>query len=464
MGRAREYRQRLKYTVSSARQKTLEQQLEVQLTAELGMSLVEARLLAGRLSPWILTRPELLGPNQIAFDEAVAGRESFSRGPTPVTRTIKLTPFDLEDLELEEEFGLPALQLGRVLRLVEEADRQDALLSARQLTLLCNIAPSSLRRRLQRVRRLGIWVPVRGLGQLERDQGGLYRSTWVLSAYLQGKAVEALRRQGAIARARLGELVRQFLTLAQRLGEGEAGPENSEQWQWAALVKACPPERLAALAAGRLAGGNGACDWVAFSRQLQADFALSPARLQAITELVAEVTSSLGSDRVPGQVIYWAVAADEPAGKPLSSCRLVPVRLLYWDRSDDPDRSGNRDANRVQDLKLARIQRFAQAAKEAGAYLSYADLSYLLGIHTAALSRMVREHQPGSVPLRGSECDIGRGITHRARVIELYLEMHTETEIVARTGHSYESIENYLRDFATVLVLSERGLTPTMIR
>jgi hypothetical protein len=461
MGRAREYRQRLKYTVSSARQKTLEQQLEVQLTAGLGMSLVEARLLAARLSPWILSRPELLKPNQFAFP-AVAGRDSFSRGPAPVTRTIKLTPFDPEDLDLEEEFGLSALQLGRVLRLVEEADRQDALLEARQLTLLGNITPSSLRARLERVRRLGIWVPVRGLGRPAREQGGLYRSTWVLSAYLQGKPVETLRRQAAISRARLGELLRQFLVLSQRLGEGE--PDGPEQRQWAALVKTCPAERLTALAAGRTGGDGVPGDWAVFARRLEADFALSPARLQAITDLVQEVTRSLGSDRAPGEVIYWAVAVDEPAGKPLASCRLVPVRLLYWDPSDDPDRSSNRDANRVQDLKLARIRRFSQAAREAGAYLNYADLSYLLGIHTAALSRMVREHSPGPVPLRGSERDIGRGVTHRARVIELYLEMHTETEIVARTGHCYESIESYLRDFATVLVLSERGLTPTMIR
>jgi len=60
------------------------------------------------------------------------------------------------------------------------------------------------------------------------------------------------------------------------------------------------------------------------------------------------------------------------------------------------------------------IRRFGQAAKEAGAYLNYADLSGLLGIYTAVLSRLVREHQPGSVPLRGYECDIGRGITHPA--------------------------------------------------
>ncbi len=125
---------------------------------------------------------------------------------------------------------------------------------------------------------------------------------------------------------------------------------------------------------------------------------------------------------------------------------MIPTKLTYWDPSDEPDRVTNRDVNRVQDIKISRIQRMSQEAKEQGACLNYADhLSYLLGLHTAALSRMVREHSGPSIPLRGSECDIGRGITHRrTRVIELYLQMHTETEIVSRGGHSYEAIENYI--------------------
>ncbi len=58
----------------------------------------------------------------------------------------------------------------------------------------------------------------------------------------------------------------------------------------------------------------------------------------------------------------------------------------------------------------------------------------------------------------------GAGSPTAGRIIQLYLEMHTETEIVARTGHSYEAIENYIKEFAAVLVLSERGLTAPLIR
>lgn len=464
MGRAKEFRQRLRYTVASARHKTLEHQLSVQLERELGMSRVEAGLMSLRLSRWIVAQPEVLAPNQMLF-EAQAGRRSFGRGRLTAGKTIRLTPFDAEDLELEEEFGLEALQLGRMLRLVEEAERQDALLSAKQLTLLLNISPSSLRRRVGEVRERGIWVPLRGLSHQAQERGGLYRSSWVLSGYLKRQPVERLRRQAGISRSRFAELAGALSALAELRRRGEELEGDPETAQWTELLEGLSPERLAELAATRPGGPPPTSgDWQSFSRHLREDFALSPAKLRAITDLVEEVLSSLRDGRRPGQVAYWAVAADEPAGKPLASCRLVPVKLSYWEDSDDPDRSVNRDANRVRDVKIARIGRLAQEAKRAGAYLTYADLGYLLGIHTAAISRLVRDASPEPVPLRGSECDIGRGISHRTRVIELYMQMHTESEIVSRTGHSYESIENYLKDFARCLVLRERGLAPTMIR
>jgi hypothetical protein len=42
--------------------------------------------------------------------------------------------------------------------------------------------------------------------------------------------------------------------------------------------------------------------------------------------------------------------------------------------------------------------------------------------------------------------------------------MHTETEIASRTGHSYESIENYINEFANIYVLYSRGMPLALIR
>ncbi len=186
MGREKEYRQRLKYQVASAKKKTLENHVAVELKSNLGISETEARLLASRIGRWLLLRPQVRGPEQIIV-EAADGRNSFVRNGRGVTTKVKLTAFSPKDLELELEMGLAAMQLGRVLRLIEEGYAQDALLSAKQVGMICNLTPTSLRNRLQEVRRLGIWVPIQGLCRRAREQGGMPRSTWAMARYLGGQ-------------------------------------------------------------------------------------------------------------------------------------------------------------------------------------------------------------------------------------------------------------------------------------
>jgi hypothetical protein len=68
------------------------------------------------------------------------------------------------------------------------------------------------------------------------------------------------------------------------------------------------------------------------------------------------------------------------------------------------------------------------------------------------------------IPTRGNMHDIGPGISHAQKIIKLYLEGHTETEIKFKTAHSYESIENYLRKFTKVVGLTDMGLNLNQVR
>ncbi len=92
------------------------------------------------------------------------------------------------------------------------------------------------------------------------------------------------------------------------------------------------------------------------------------------------------------------------------------------------------------------------------------DLAVLMGIHVTAIRHAMSDHPEVIVPTRGRVKDIGRGVSHKTRIVELYLQMHTETEIVERTGHCYESVEAYLREFARVLTLADQGMNAVMIR
>ena len=461
MGRAKEYRQRLKYQVASARKKTLESLLSVRFIEELGMSETEARLLGYRTSSWISNQPGIRGPNQILSD-AVSGRDAFSRKHKALKK-IRLTPYDIEDLDLQLEFGLSTMQTGRILRLIEEAYRQDALLSAKQLTVLCNITPTSLRSRLAGLRREGMWVPVAGLSRVDRERGGELRSAWALARYLNGESLAEVRRTAALSREAFRQLWSPFSHVARSILKGGFKQGDPEEEAWAAIVHAVPEKTLLPLLEEPGVPPSFG-DWASFMNELMVDFALSPVKARALREIGEEMLTALSDSRPDGDVVYWAVASTEPAGKSLEACRLVPVSLTLIDPEDVPPPDVNRDLNRLSDIKFRKVLRYATQAKYAGGYLTYADLGYLLGIHPEAISRLVRSHPAVAVPLRGVECDIGRGVTHRKKIIQLYLEMHTETEIVARTGHSYEAIENYLKEFAAVLVLAERGLTVPLIR
>lgn len=60
--------------------------------------------------------------------------------------------------------------------------------------------------------------------------------------------------------------------------------------------------------------------------------------------------------------------------------------------------------------------------------------------------------------------DIGKGVSHKTRIIELYLKNYQYTDIQRQTRHSTESIERYIQDFSRVVMLLNNGLNISDIR
>lgn len=461
MGREKEYRQRLKYQVHSVRKKTLEGQIAAQLRDELGMSQVESRLLARRMEHWLLGLAGVRSHNQL-LTKASSGRERFRRKGKAALKEIKLTPFSEEDLDVELEYGLKTMQAGRIARLMEEAYGQDALLTVKRLTLLTNITPTSLRGRLAHFREHGVYLPFLGMSKKARERGALLRSTWVLSRYLAGNPLAGIRKTAAMSKGRFQDLLVSFSYFAQNLSfNPPLGVRELEEWL--ALLNSTPrptlKEMLPVVSASPPQGDEGEVEF-----ELRTAFGMSPVKVRAVMQMFGELKSTLLDEREANTVIYWAVSASEPAGKPLEACSLVPVKLTLIEEGDVSDPKKDPDFNRVSEMKYNKALRYATQAKYSGGYLTYADLGYLLGIHPSAISELVQKQKKIIIPLRGSECDIGRGITHRREIIRLFMEVYTESQIAARTGHSYESIESYIREFGTVLLLKEQGLSAPLIR
>jgi len=182
-------------------------------------------------------------------------------------------------------------------------------------------------------------------------------------------------------------------------------------------------------------------------------------------EELRSLSRRLGLERQQeGQLVFFAIDADEGARAKLTEARHIAVKLNYFTEEDAERGPYSESPKRVAELKFGRIVRYATESRAQGALLSLPDLAVLMGIHVDAIRRQLAAHPGMVVPTRGRVKDIGRGVTHRAQIVELYLQMHTESEIVDRTGHAYESVEAYLREFARVVTLADRGMNAVMIR
>ena len=63
------------------------------------------------------------------------------------------------------------------------------------------------------------------------------------------------------------------------------------------------------------------------------------------------------------------------------------------------------------------------------------------------------------VPIRGTYHDIGPGVSHKTRIVELYLEYNTYSDIKRKTRHSPEAIKRYIMNFGRVIMALRNGLS-----
>lgn len=62
------------------------------------------------------------------------------------------------------------------------------------------------------------------------------------------------------------------------------------------------------------------------------------------------------------------------------------------------------------------------------------------------------------LPLRGVVHDIGRSITHKVKIINMYTQNYSTKDIARATSHAPSSVDRYIRDFQRVKILCGRGM------
>lgn len=463
MGRPNFFRQRILTQAASLESKGLFNYLVSEIKARREVSLEEAILVARDVHNYLQTELLVRAPGQITFP-AIEGRDNHkkrAREHQP-EKMITLTVIDEEDIELMAEFGIAVMQRGRLARLIEEAYFQDAILDGPRLLLFILESHRGIRAHLKHLWQAGASLPVTGMSKENRALMRELRPVLVIKRYLEGEDLTAIRKSLAISTGRWQKLFSDFKEVGrdeplclEELAKHTGQPlEVLTAWQklW---------EKYRDTLSARVVMDKEPLNRQPFFELLLTRHGYSPAAAAQFIDDLHEIAAHLNrQDRSQAQIIYNAVADDEPAGKKLTECRLKAVALDYI----DPEDFKLADRESPGKLKWARLLRFTTQARYQGTALTQPDLALLLGISTKAIQSLLKEHPDVVVPTRGLVADMGPALSHANKIIDLFMNGYTETEIVRRTGHSYTSVEKYTLDFARVIYLLKQGMPAPVIR
>jgi hypothetical protein len=159
----------------------------------------------------------------------------------------------------------------------------------------------------------------------------------------------------------------------------------------------------------------------------------------------------------PGQLSLQVVSIEAPPGPRLTHCPQILVTLTWEDPATDLPA---RKKGGVAALRRHRLVRVCHEAFQQGGLLTLEDLAYRLfncGQRTLCRDLQTLRQTNISPPLRSTIKDIGRTLSHRQRVIELWLAGQEYSQIAKTAFHCISSVRNYVEKFKRVALLQAEG-------
>jgi DNA-binding CsgD family transcriptional regulator len=153
----------------------------------------------------------------------------------------------------------------------------------------------------------------------------------------------------------------------------------------------------------------------------------------------------------PGQLVWRAIDAHEPPGKPLKECLFKEILLTFHNLEDD--RRVKADYG-LSKMRQQQILRMTSEAADQGAYLTQEDLSAILGSDIKTIRNDIKKAQKEFdilIPTRGNKLDIGPEITHRELAVEKFICGMNPVEIARNMQHSLRAIERYTHTFSRAI-------------
>lgn len=194
-----------------------------------------------------------------------------------------------------------------------------------------------------------------------------------------------------------------------------------------------------------------------FIWELENSYELSPKLSELILNTAKECLLRDHSLK-EGQIEVRVIEIEERSGKALEKMEKKKVRLTVDNGLEDLEIL---QANGRIELRQIRIERITEEAIEQSGVLSQEDLGKYLGCTVRTIQRDIKEIKRRGIDVvtRGYLHNIGRGQTHKVKIIGMYLDGQTYSEIRQKTRHSLGAIKRYLSSFVKVMMSQSRGIS-----
>ena len=190
--------------------------------------------------------------------------------------------------------------------------------------------------------------------------------------------------------------------------------------------------------------------------ELENSYSLSPKLSSSIMMTAKECLLKDYSLR-EGQIEVTVIGIEERSGKVIEKMEKKKVRLTIDNGIEDIEIL--KEYGRIS-LRQIKIERITDEAIEQAGVLSQEDLSKYLGCTVRTIQRDINAIKKKGIEVvtRGYLHNIGRGQTHKVKIIGMYLDGKTYSEIKLTARHSSGAIKRYLESFTKVLMAQNKGI------
>lgn len=196
-----------------------------------------------------------------------------------------------------------------------------------------------------------------------------------------------------------------------------------------------------------------------FLYELRNSYELSPRISRSILDTAKECLI-LNAILKEGQIEVSVISIEEPSGKSVEAMKKQRVKLTLDNGLEDKEIL--KEFGRIS-LRQVKIERITSEAIEQGGILTQEDLSKYLGFTERTIRRDISEIKKRGIEVttRGLLHNIGRGQTHKVKIVCMYLDGSTFSEIKLRTRHSIGAIKRYMHSFVKVLMSYHNSIKST---